>query len=88
MSHLDTIIIDPSTVGSSCFVSPVTLEMEDVEGMSYYFDVRKGHFTFVNDLTNETVAWGESPEGMEGICTIDEALAMIRNAGVDIRLGE
>lgn len=78
------ITIDPYSIELTSLACPTIFDMRDTKGTSYYFRLRHGHWRFANDDTTKILASGAAPNGLDGVCDWNEALDMIRSAGITI----
>lgn len=74
-------VVDYAT---TCYACPTIFDMTTT-GRPGYFRLRDGSFRLAyDDGDRAVIVSGPAPDDLDGVCTFEDALGLVRAAGVDI----
>ena len=76
--------INEKGIECTCYACPTQFKFTDTEGTAWYFRLRHGHWHLENFSTREVVCSGLAPDGVNGMCDVDDMLDMARKQNYHI----
>lgn len=77
--------IETAGIYQTCGGCPTVFEFDDIDDDAHcYFRLRWGGWSLVDETNDNSITSGSAPQGIDGICSIEEMISMLAEAGLQV----